>query len=128
MNKKIDFKKTLKSDSLGLPFTPSHWVGTPEYIPVTRIRMTCGGGVGGSSWYEYVNRIMIDDVIDSKFIKVTDYTGNEITINTNYIVEMRNFTILKAVFMNSGNYHFEPGSWEYYTLMEGNGHEVELID
>lgn len=83
----------LKNPELGKEYTPSKWMGNPEYVKITRLKMTCGGGLGGQSWYEYVYRQKIPS---NQIAAFTRYDGKEIHINTSYVVEAEDFTQVKA--------------------------------
>lgn len=83
--------KYLKDAVLGKIYTPSEWIGKPEYTSVTRLRMTCGGGMGGSSWYEYVHRVA--GISSNAIVRFIRYDGKPIIINTAYIVEAEDFTL-----------------------------------
>lgn len=87
----IEYLKTAK---LSKKLTPSTWIGEPKYKLITRIHMTCGGGIGGSSWEEYVERM--EEFPTNKIIKVKRYDGKELFINTSYIVKTENFKLAKA--------------------------------
>ena len=85
----------LKKTRLGRQKTPSRWVKEkPDYLLITRIKMTCGGGMGGSSWYEYVYRV--EEIPSNTIMKFKRYDGKEITINTSYIVSAEDFKLAKA--------------------------------
>lgn len=83
-----------ENPELGKEFTPSEWDGEPEYLPITRIKMTCGGGMGGQSWYEYIHRIK--DIPNNAIMKCRRYDGKEIVINTAFLVEAEEFTLASA--------------------------------
>lgn len=89
--KEFDF---LENPEFGKEYTPSKWMGDPEYTKITRLKMTCGGGLGGQSWYEYVYRQQIPS---NQIVAFTRYDGKEIRINTSYVVEAEDFTLARAV-------------------------------
>lgn len=114
---RTEIDKVFIDDKLGKPMTPGNWTDDPiEYIPITEIRMSCGGGMGGCVWSEYIQRIDMDDFIQSKddFIKVVTYKGEEKILNKRYIVMFNNsYEIVKAKF-DSKNYNFEMGIYTIY--------------
>ena len=73
--------------------SPSSFAENAELFPVTRITMTCGGGMGGSQWHEYVERT-------NRFPEgVTEYTrwdGKAVHLNSAYMVKAENFILVKA--------------------------------
>jgi len=100
---------------LGLPKTPARWDGDPVFTPITRITMTCGGGMGGSRWYEYVKRMPHSDMTGLK--TVLDVDGKEKTVNTAYVVEMEDFTLVNCFYI-SNNSNFQKGMWVFSMLVE----------
>lgn len=124
------FDKIETKTTIGKPLTPSTWVGEPKYYPITRIKMTCGGGMGGSSWYEYVERFSLNDISDRPLgtmwrIKTVD--GNEKLINPNYVVEVDSEITMVCVTFDSRNPHFEKGIYTYRFLYR-DGTKVSLSD
>ena len=69
-----------------LPNNPSKFIGKAKVIRVKRVKMTCGGGIGGSCWDEYV--VDFPETPKHDLIKVTDYKGKKMTINTVYVVKV----------------------------------------
>ena len=120
----------LKNTLIGLPRTPGVWVSLPEYRPITRINMSCGGGMGGSHWYEYVERIDISKLENhgtSQLIKVKTIDGNDKLINLNYVVEIDSEVTLVSATMRSENHNFPVGTYEYRFLVR-DGRKVKLVD
>lgn len=119
------------SNIIGKPMTPGYWVGNSmEIIPVTQIHMTCGGGMGGSSWKEYIKRIdNIYDFIQSSedFIKVITYDGIEKVINKKYIVQFDNSYRIVKVKYNSQNSNYPLGIYTCYYRIK-NDNDVQLGD
>ncbi len=123
------FDKIETKTTIGKPLTPSTWIGEPKYYPITRIKITCGGGMGGSSWYEYVDRIPLDKFEDftGKMLRVKTVDGNEKLINPNYVVEVDSEITMICATLNSQNPHFEKGLYEYRFLYR-DGIKVKLAD
>lgn len=74
------------------PFTPSEYVDS-NYYKVISLKMSCGGGMGGSKWYEHIKadtpqkmKEIYSAITNGGMIRVVDYLGNTKYINTNYIV------------------------------------------
>jgi hypothetical protein len=123
---KRNFENIYTDDIIGKPMTPSKWVNDePTYKPITRIKMTCGGGMGGSSWYEYVNRINMEDIRPNDMLLVTDIDGRQKLLNTNYIVSVENDLTVLSALLDSRNDAFEIGVYEYRWLVK-DGHKVKL--
>ena len=73
--------------------SPSSFTGAPELTQVTRITMTCGGGMGGAQWDEYVLRTAR---FPEGVTSYTRYDGKEIRLNSAYMVKAEDFTLVKA--------------------------------
>lgn len=79
---------------------PSKFVKKEEMHEMLKVRMTCGGGVGGSSWYEYIHSDYDSEPIDLQSespIYVTNYLGEEIMLNPKFIVKVSHISIVKVV-------------------------------
>lgn len=108
---------------------PSHWKDNPEYMLITKVYMSCGGGMGGSSWYEYVERL--EDIPSNEIIKVKRYDGKELLINTSWVVSAENFKLAKATLDISKWESYYPneekkGIRNYYVLLDDDV-ELELV-
>ena len=112
---------------VGFPRTPAYWVGEPTYEPITRIGMSCGGGMGGSYWHEYIKGTsLLEKIPEEKLIQVERIDGKRCVLNTKYIVSCEEFDLCTCTYY-SGNPNFEQGITKYQFLLE-RGQEVELID
>lgn len=115
-----------ESTVLALPMTPSRWTGKIEYHPITKITVSCGGGIGGSRWDEYVDRIELRDISTEKMLIVNTINGEERLINPHYIVTAENLTMASAV-IDSQNPNFERGLHRYRYLCR-DGVKLELVN
>lgn len=124
---KTNFEEIYKPDYLKKPMTPSEWVGGVSYLPVTRLKMTCGGGLGGSLWYEYVQRVSLEifSIVQSPFVTLRTWDNKEVFLNKSYIVKAEQFVIASAV-LNSRNPNFPMGEYTYCYLVE-DGHKLSLV-
>lgn len=75
--------RTLKGNKIYLTKNPARIVNS-KIETVLRIKMTCGGGMGGSKWYETVKPTTI---IPNTLIQVETIEGETKLINTNFMVE-----------------------------------------
>ena len=114
-----EFDKVIKEDKLiGRPRTPGFWVSEEfELQPITALRMTCGGGMGGAQWFEYIERIPLEDLLKKDNMVVTTWDGKERFINMKYVVKAENLTIASAVY-HSDNTNFKIGDYKYCYLTE----------
>lgn len=94
-----------------LPNTPSRFVGNAKVIKVQKVRMTCGGGMGGASWYEYV--VDFPETPRHDLVKVTNYKGEKMTLNTAYVVKVEDSQIV-AITTDSKNPTFYGMKSFYY--------------
>ena len=85
--------EVLKDLEIKKPKSPSSWVGEPKYLPITRLKMSCGGGsIGGSSWYEYVYRL--EKIPSNTMLNVKRYDGKSFFVNTAYVVNAENYKLV----------------------------------
>lgn len=70
--------------------TLSKWIGA-TYKSITRIRLSCGGCIGGASWFEYVEKL--DNIEPNTIVKCRRFDGKEIRINTAFVVDTEDFTL-----------------------------------
>ena len=110
------------------PMSPSKWVGSPTYLDITRLLMSCGGGMGGSRWYEYVERIDLDEIAarNRSHISVRTWDGRKLLINKSFIVNAEQLKIAFAD-LDSSNPHYPKGVYTYCLLLE-DWHSIELVD
>ena len=115
--------KKLKHNWINLPCTPSEWTTQPKYRKITEITLTSGGGMGGKSWKEYVEKTILKP---HTLQKVTRIDGKQITINTDYVTTAEDFVLVTAEYYTDNTYRGE-GYHEVNFLVE-EGVEVGLID
>ena len=108
-----------KTDIITPPLTPSKWVDNKvKYTPITRLRLSCGGGMGGAQWYENVQRIPLSDIKPNTMLEVTDLEGRKHLVNTRYIVEADSSVTVASVYLDSQNSNFEMGVYEFSWLIK----------
>lgn len=115
------------------PRTPSTWVGDPNYRDILRLRVTAGGGVGGSLWVEYVDR---NDyrVVNVGGVEMVEYhrvgtmgsSPERVTLNPKNIVSIEEFELITCTYY-SRNPYFEIGEYTLY-LIANDGHRVRLVN
>ena len=92
--------------TIGYPCSPCEFIGSEEK-KVSKVKMSCGGGVGVSKWYEYGE---FENLDSNKLCKFTDaITGETKTINTSFVVKIESGTMVKTSFDTTGhaNYHLK---------------------
>lgn len=129
MVRKINISKIYKKSTAGVPMTPGRWVNKiPKYREMTRLRMSCGGGMGGSSWYELVDRIDLADLMQKNYLTTKNWEGKEIALNLNYLVKAEQYTLATAKYDSQNqNIEYLMGVNEYNWLIE-DGNTIRLID
>ena len=101
-----------------LPNTPSKFVGKAKIIKVKRVKMTCGGGIGGSCWDEYVTDF--PETPKHDLIKVTNYKGVKMTINTAYVVKVVDSQIVIITTDSKNPNYYGVKSFYYETPCDDN--------
>ena len=122
-------EKNLKKDTVikkKTPLSPGKWTSEPEYRKISCIRVSCGGGMGGAQWLEYVDRINNRWLSGNKFVTIKRIDGKEITINADNIVSVENFTLVTAKYFSS-NPNYPANPYIASGLIE-DWQTVELID
>jgi hypothetical protein len=93
---------------------------------ITVVKMSCGGGMGGSCWYEYGKPL--DPIEPNKIIRFRQYiTGNTVMLNTNFLVKAQEKKVAKIESDCTRNTNFHNKSRIDYWLMDCNA-EFRLVD
>ena len=123
------FDEIIDKATLGLPMTPSNWVGEPKYKNIMIIGMSYGGGMGGSYRKLYCTRInnIYDYLSEKQFIEVDLIDGTTEIINRDFIVSIDCNYQLMTAYLDNNNSNFTKGINEYHYLVP-NGHMVNLIN
>ena len=108
-----------------LPNTPSYFVGKVDIKRVKKVKMTCGGGMGGCSWYEYILCDTMPEDLSYGLINVVNYKGEKITLNTSYIVKIEEKEVANIVTNSQNPYHSGVKKFFYESPC---GEEVELCN
>ena len=119
-------------ESMGYPMTPGYWVGSPEYINVFRVKMTCGGGMGGALWHELIDtngrtlEQFTKDLLKQEITMLLTYDGRKILVNRAYIVKVEEATMVIRVY-HSDNPSFQRGNYMVRTLLP-LGRRIEFLE
>ncbi len=97
---------------IGLPNTPSQFIGKEKIIKAKKVLMTCGGGMGGSKWNEYIVDFPDKIAPSNTLIDVTNYLGEKIKLNIAYIVKVSDTQIV-SIATDSSNPHYK-GKFRYF--------------
>ena len=115
----------LNGKYIGFPCTPSVWTREPEYKKITVIIVSCGGGMGGSKWREYVYRT---DELPKGIQWYRTVDGRDIRLNSNNIVMMEDYTMV-TVYYRTSNQKISPGGAERSkSFLIDDDMKVELIN
>lgn len=76
---------------------PSKFVKHEEIHNILKVKMSCGGGLGGAKWYEYIQEPCENELEGNSPVWVTDYLGEELLINPRFIVKANRISITKVV-------------------------------
>ena len=74
--------------------SPSSFTGKEEIHNMLKIRMSCGGGLGGSSWYEYIHDT--NELEGETPVWVTNYRGEKVKLNPKFMVKITPISIVKV--------------------------------
>lgn len=121
--------KISKQYIINLPLTPASFTTKkPEIISENAaiLEISCGGGMGGSHWKEYVIDFDFNDLNRDGLIQVTLFTGETKFINTRNIVTAKPRAIIRASVKHS-NTNFKDNYWEmYFTIHKSDIKSVKL--
>lgn len=93
---------------------------------IQRVRISCGGGMGGSSWFEYGKAL--DPIEPNKIIRFRCYITGEVKfINTSFVVTVENKKVAKVESDCTRNSNFKNKKTIHYWLMAPNA-KFELVD
>jgi hypothetical protein len=121
--------KILEDNVLTLPGSPAEWCYAPDLFPITVITMSCGGGMGGAQWKEYVSRIQTKDLTADQMLTVTDAVSDkEFVINTRYVVKIENFLMVEANYRSTNTYLTGRDHGVVRALLDDETSEVWLKD
>ncbi len=107
-----------RNDTVGLPFTPGWFIGEFKVTPVTVIKMSCGGGIGGAQWELYVTPIDFTQLRRvERFIEVHTIDGDDVLINVNNIVDVHKRWIHEIKYTSTNPTYGRDGDilMRYYT-------------
>lgn len=125
----VDLSKIYNKTTFGRPMTPGYWVTKSEdvqYFPITRLDVSCGGGMGGSRWYEYIARVPLEELAEKERVVVTTWDGKRKLINMNNVVKAEEYTIASA-FYHSDNSNFPVGEYLMARLVQ-DGAKIQLVE
>ena len=120
--------KTIKHSKDGriyFPLTPCEWLDKPKVEKIIVVRMSCGGGMGGSRWNEY----LLDDDIKDGLNTYTRVDGIKVKINSAYVVRVvygMYFVKVKYKHYNSNFKETIRTEQELYVLSDVK--DVKLVD
>lgn len=113
-----------KDGKIYLPNCPSKWSSKPKVSKIIIVRMTCGGGMGGSCWNEYLKA---DKIIDG----INDYEridGIKIAINSKYVVRVvYGMYIVKSSYIHYNENFKETIGKELPFYALSNTKDIEII-
>lgn len=100
-----------RGGEIRLPMSPSRWVGEERRYTVACVWMSCGGGMGGSRWDEYLTGIGLEDIrllMDTgKAVVAENIYGEDVLLSPDYIVKAQMFDVVERDY-DTGNDNFYP--------------------
>lgn len=115
----------LKENKVYLPLSPAKFVGK-EVVDALSIMMSCGGGIGGSKWREYVEPCYVKEGLN----EVHDIVGNKDKIlNSEFMVMVEKVKLVKTtVVHNNSNFENTVGvPVDYWYVYYGN-EDIEFFN
>ena len=108
------------------PCSPSKLIKR-EFSECYKVSMSCGGGFGGSQWYEYVKSDI--PLGEEKIVEVKNIFGDTIRINTRYAVSSKRMKVVHEEWdtLPWANFRREEYKWHITKLWYCVNLESELI-
>lgn len=123
---------------VGFPFMPSNWGKTMDdkspkeecisVSEVAKITMTCGGGMGGAQWCEYIPKSQVKNLPEQGFITVIDIDGNEKILSVRYIVKVEFFTMYNLQFFSAHENHYGLNNRRFLVSLSNKRPQIQLLD
>lgn len=95
--------------NIGTSCSPAKVISITEY-DACKFIMSCGGGMGGSRWDEYVLTDIVNPFPSNTLIKCVNYLGEEIVLNTSYLVKATKCKIVEIVEDITAWYNYNKGT------------------
>ena len=76
---------------------PSKFIRHEEMHGMLKVTMSCGGGMGGSRWEEYIREPFEGELEGDSPVWVTNYLGEEVLLNPRFVVKATRLSITKVV-------------------------------
>lgn len=113
-----------KDGKIYLPNCPSKWLSKPKVSKVIMVLMTCGGGMGGCRWKEY----LIDKDIKDGLNQYTRIDGLKIKLNSKYVVKVvYGMYIVKSSYIHYNENYKETIGKELPFYALSNTKDIEVI-
>lgn len=112
MSEKYEF---LNDNTLQFPGSPCRWTTGLRLKAISIITMSCGGGMGGAQWKEYVDRLPNILLEEGRMIEVRDaVSGEAFAINPRFVVNISNCHMAEAdcSSSNSNFAQFREAKWD----------------
>lgn len=88
--------KYLKDNRIYYPLTPCTWLGQ-KAEKITDIMMSCGGGMGGAQWHEYIKgHIDLKDGLNT-YTRIDD---TKVCLNSKWIVKAEFVYLIRAKYIH----------------------------
>lgn len=115
--------RKLKGENIYFPMGPAEWLeGTFKRVSCMVVKMSCGGGMGGSSWYEIIKPTSLE----FEFNNVETVHGESIILNGRYIVKVEFMDYVYVEYVTS-NPNFGSGK-KVLEFIVNEGVNIDLID
>ena len=113
--------KVYSKNAIGVPMAPSRWEGKPKFENVVLVYVTCGGGMGGASYYHILKMDDMSAFTNGGMVVAPalhdDGKFRDMLVNTNYIVSVEPLTLATMKFHNE-NKNYKVGDTTMGFLIE----------
>lgn len=77
--------KKLTDGKIYYPKTPCEWVGKPKVSKILDVLVSCGGGMGGAQWHEYITDKKVSGVGLHDYKRID---GTKVSLNSRWVVKV----------------------------------------
>lgn len=100
---------------IGLPVSPSEMISIDSF-PATKIKISYGGGMGGSSRDIYAQKVEEVEKFGKTFVRITPFFGSIEEVNPNFIVFMETGKVVIQVVDTTQHSNHHKYTCEYSEL------------
>jgi len=121
----MSYKKMFRSSDgrIYYPLTPCVWTSKPTRRQIMDLTISCGGGMGGSKWHEYV----FDNQVYNGLHGYQNINGDTIILNSAYIVKAEYTLLVKVSYKHDNSNYPATRGTEQQLLVLSDSQVIKLI-